>query len=116
MLERNKKPLYYCRRLTAADADYQDGLDLFAAPVKRYLNYKSLSGETSLETIGEVNTKNLIAKLPAGTDEYVETARCYVYKTLPAEFDTFCNDADYKITSVLPINHTVEIVFERMTG
>lgn len=116
MLERNKKPLYYCRRLTPADADYQEGMELFAVPVLRYLNYKSLSGEVSLETIGEVNSKNLIAKQLSGGDTYIEGDRCYIAKKPPDPFNPLCADADYKITSVLPINHTVEIIFERMTG
>ena len=116
MLERNKKPLYYCHRLTPADADYQEGMELFAVPILRYLNYKSLSGETSLETIGEVNSKNLIAKQFSGGDTYTEGDRCYIVKKPSAPFDPLCADAEYKITSVLPINHTVEIVFERMTG
>lgn len=113
MLERNKKPLYYCRRLTFTDAGYDESNETFAAPVKRYLNFKSLSGETSLETAGEVNSKNLIAKLPAETDEYTEKSRCYIYAAPPATVDPLCSDADYTIKSVLPINHTVEIVLER---
>jgi len=116
VLERNKKPLYYCRRLTPTDTGYQDGMELFEPPVQRYLNYKSLDGETSLVTTGEVNTKNLIAKLYDGTDQYEEKDRCYVYKAPSVPFDAFCNDADYVIKSVLPEHNVVEIVFERIVG
>lgn len=108
MLERNKKPLYYCRRLT-----HDETGETFAAPVLRYLNYKSLSGEMTLETIGEVNSKNLIAKMPIGGDTYTEGDRCYVYAKPPETADPVCADADYKVTSVLPGTMMAEIVFER---
>lgn len=116
MLERNKKPLYYCRRLKEGDAGFQEGMELFAVPVLRYLNFKSLSGEAALETVGEVNSKNLIAKQLTGGDAYTENDRCYIEKEPPDPYDSFCNDADFKVVSVLPVNRTEEIVFERMTG
>ena len=56
MRERSKRPLYYCRRLTPADAGYQEGMETFAAPVLRYLNSRSRDGETSLLSGGEVNS------------------------------------------------------------
>lgn len=116
MLERNKKLLYYCRRLTPSDAGYQEGMELFAAPVLRYLNYKSLSGEATLETVGEVNSKNLIAKQFSGGDTYTENDRCYIDKKPPEPYDPLCADANYKITSVLPHHWTEEIVLERLTA
>lgn len=116
MLERNKKPLYYCRRLTPADADYVDGMETFAPAVLRYLNYKSLSGEMMLETIGEVNSKNLIAKMPLGSDTYTEGDRCYVYVKPPETADPLCTDTDYRISSVLPGTAVAEIIFERMAS
>ena len=116
MLERNKKPLYYCHRLTPADADYQEGMELFAVPVLRYLNYKSLSGEVSLETIGEVNSKNLIAKQFSGGDTYTEGDRCYVYTKPPETANPLCTDADYRVSSVLPGTAITEIILERMAS
>ena len=114
MLERNKKPLYYCRRLIPSDADYVDGMETFAAPVLRYLNYKSFSGEMMLETIGEINSKNLVAKMPLGGDAYTEGDRCYVYAKPPDTVDSLCTDADYRVSSVLPGTAVTEIVLERM--
>lgn len=116
MLERNKKPLYYCRRLTPADADYQEGMETFATSVLRYLNYKSLSGETSLETIGEVNSKNLIAKQLSSGDTYTEGDRCYVYAKTPETANPLCTDADYRVSSVLPGTAVTEIILERMAS
>lgn len=116
MLERNKKPLYYCRRLTPSDVGYVDGMETFEAPVLRYLNYKSLSGEMMLETIGEVNSKNLVAKMPLGGDTYTEGDRCYVYAKPPDMADPLCADADYKVKSVLPGTMVTEIILERMAS
>jgi hypothetical protein len=116
MLERNKKPIYYCRRLTPSDSGYVDGVETFEAPVLRYLNFKSLSGETTLETVGEVNNTNLIAKHIISSETYTEGDRCYVNVKPPEPYDPLCNNADYKVKSVLPVNRTEEIVFERMTG
>ncbi|HEX3038154.1 MAG TPA: hypothetical protein VHO94_04075 [Oscillospiraceae bacterium] len=117
MLERNKKPLYYCRRLKEGDAGYIDnGTEQFAAPILRYLNFKSLSGEVTLETVGEVNSKNLVGKLLSGGDTYTEMDRCYVDVKPPDPYDPLCSDADYHIVSVLPINRTIEIVLGRGVG
>lgn len=116
MLERNKKPLYYCRRLTPADTDYVDGMETFFPAVLRYLNYKSLSGEMMLETIGEVNSKNLIAKMPLGGDTYTEGDRCYINVEPPETADPLCADADYRVISASRGSRTAEIVFERMAA
>lgn len=116
MREGSKRPLYYCRRLTQVDSGYVDGMETFAAPVLRYLNFRTLDAETMLETIGEVNTKNLIAKQLIGGDTYSENDRCYINVSPPTQFDPLCADADYKVTSVLPNHRTEEIVFERMTS
>lgn len=114
MLERNKKPIYHCRRLTPADPEFVEGMELFAPPVLRYLNYKSVSGEATLETVGEVNSKNLIAKLLYGGETYTENDRCYVNVKPPVEHDMFCNDADYRVSSVLPVNRVVEVILEKV--
>jgi hypothetical protein len=108
MLERNKKPLYYCERFI------QDDVEQFKAPVKRYLNFKSISGEAMLTTGGEVNTKDLVGKLYSGEPQYIENDRCYVYKTPPTEFDPLCSDADYRVKAVLPAKNVVEVVLERL--
>jgi hypothetical protein len=113
MLERNKKPLYYCHRLNPGDEGYTEGFELFATPVVRYLNFKSLSGEAMLTTGGEVNKKDLVAKLYSGEPQYFENDRCYVYKIPPVEFDPFCSDADYRVTAILPAKNVVEVIFER---
>lgn len=114
MLERNKKPIYYCRRLMPGDVGYVEEMELFAEPVLRYLNYKSVSGEATLETVGEVNGKNLIAKKVAGGDTYTENDRCYVNMKPPEEYDAFCHGADYRVASVLPVNRTVEVILEKV--
>jgi hypothetical protein len=116
MLERNKKPLYYCRRLTPDDEGYQENMETFEAPVIRYLNFRTLDAEMMLQTVGEVNTKNLIAKQLIGGDPYVEGDRCYVYVDPPETSDPLCAGADFKVSSVLPMHRVEEIVFERMAS
>lgn len=116
MREGSKRSVYYCRRLTQADAGYQENMENFAAPILRYLNFRALNGETELETIGEVDNKHLIAKQCIGGDTYSENDRCYINKAPPDPFDPLCADADYKITSVLPHHRKEEIVFERMAS
>lgn len=116
MREGSKRPLYYCRRLTQVDSGYVDGMETFAAPVLRYLNFRTLDAEMMLQTVGEVNTKNLIAKQLIGGDPYVEGDRCYVYVDPPETSDPLCAGADFKVSSVLPMHRVEEIVFERMAS
>lgn len=116
MRERGKRPLYYCRRLTPADAGYQEGMETFTAPVLRYLNFRSLDGETSLLSGGEVNSKNLIAKVPAEADRYFEKDRCYIYTEPPTNPDPLCKGADYAVATVLPNHRTVEVILERRSS
>ena len=107
MLERNKKPLYYCERYIEND------VELFRPPVVRYLNFKSISGEAMLTTGGEVNKKDLVGKIYVGEPQYFENDRCYIYKTPPEIFDPLCSDADYRVTAVLPVKNVVEVLLER---
>ena len=116
MREGSKRPLYFCRRLTPADAGYQHGMETFAAPVLRYLNFRALNGETELETIGEVDNKHLIAKQISGGDSYAEYDRCYINGAPPSTPDPLCSGADFRVASVLPHHRTEEIVFERMAS
>lgn len=118
MREGTKRPLYYCKRLKSGDPGYQEdaaGEEQFAAPVLRYLNYRSLNAETELETIGEVDSKHLIAKQLSGGDTYTENDRCYIFVTPPTTPDPLCTNADFRVKSVLYHHRKVEIVFERTT-
>lgn len=108
MLERNKKPVYYCKRYIEND------LEMFKPPTLIYLNYKSVSGEASLTTGGEVNTKNLIAKAVNG--DFSENDRCYMNVSPPKEYDPFCSKADYRVVSVLKSHRVTEIILERLAG
>lgn len=114
MLESKKTPIWYCRRLTPSDPDYVEGFDLFALPVKRRINLRSLNGELLLTTGGEINRKNLVAKLYAREPEYREGDRCYIYAPLPEEPNIMCEGADYRVTSVLPDHGVTEVIFERL--
>ena len=116
MREGSKRPIYYCKRLKSGDPGYQDDVDdeQFAAPALRYLNFRSLSAETELETIGEVDSKHLIAKQLSGGDTYTENDRCYINRAPPDTPDPLCSDADFRVNSVLTHHRTEEIVFERM--
>jgi hypothetical protein len=116
MREGNKRPLYYCRRLTPADKGYKDGVETFSPPVLRYLNYKAIDGESTLQTIGEVDNKHLIAKQISSGDTYTINDRCYINRSLPKTPDPLCADADFRVSSALLIHRTEEIVFERMAA
>ena len=91
-------------------------METFATPVLRYLNYKAIDGESTLQTIGEVDKRHLIAKQTSGGDSYVENDRCYIYRAPPTTPDPLCSDADFRVSSVLPIHRTEEIIFERMAS
>lgn len=115
MLQRLKRCIYHCHRLREGENGYQREFDLFCNPVPRWINIRGVSGELSLATGGELNTKNLIAKV-VGVCPYQEGDRCYIDVRPPREHDAMCNTADYKVVSVLRVHNVSEVVFERTVG
>lgn len=115
MLQRLKRCIFHCHRIREGEDGYQRGLDLFCKPISRMINIRGVSGELSLVTGGELNTKNLIAKV-AGPCPYQEGDRCYIDVRPPKEHDVMCNSADYKVVSVLRVHNVSEVVFEKTVG
>lgn len=117
MMNRLKRPVGYCRRLTPEDAGYQDGVELFAPPEIRWLNLLPISGELMLVSGGSLNTQFLKAKLPAWMPEvYQEGDRCYVHKEAPAEFAPEEPGCDYVVRSVLQGHSVTELMLEKMVS
>lgn len=115
MLQRLKRCIYHCHRFREGEDGYQRGLDLFCKPVSRWINIRGVGGELSLASGGELNTKNLIAKV-VGACPYQEGDRCYIDVRPPKKHDAMCNLADYKVVSVLHVHNVSEVVFEKAMG
>lgn len=115
MLQRLKRCIFHCHRIREGEDGFQRGFDLFRKPVPRRLNIRSVSGELSLVTGGELNNRNLIAKI-RGPCPYQEGDRCYINARPPREHDAMCNTADYKIVSVLRGHDVSEVIFEKVMG
>lgn len=110
MLSRNKKPVYYCRRRPTDE----DDVERFYPPEKIFLNYRAVSGGLLLESGGEINSRNLIAKITGDAGNYSENDRAYVHVIPPGEHDELCSDADYVLKSVLESRNVTELIFERL--
>lgn len=115
MLERLKKPISYCRRLKPGDDGYLDGIESFAPPVKRLLNYRSISGEALLLSGGEVKTETLSARMPVGDpDAYREGDRAFIKAQASGDFDPVDPGCDFRVASVREAHGIREILFERL--
>lgn len=112
MLNRLNRSLYHCARLKHGDAGYVEGMELFAEPVKRMVDYLPISGETTLATAGEINRKYYKARMKKCP--FAELDRCYIYIKPPIEHDPMCTSADYRVLSVLPGHNVIEVIFERL--
>ena len=115
MLNRLSQSVYYCRRLEAQDEGFEENLEAFAPPVKRWMNIRSVSGEAVLLSGGELTEQRIVAKI-YGPHCYHENDRLFVGKSLPAEFDPIAPNANYRIVSV-SINHQItELIMEKLVG
>ena len=115
MLDRLNRPIYYCYRLQPQDEGYQEGIETFSPPVKRYLHYRSISGEAVLLAGGELSEKRLVSKVSSfSADKYFENDRLFINKSPPGEFDPIDPGANYRIVSVSVNPNVTEIIFEQM--
>lgn len=115
MLNRFKPFLWYSKRLVEGDTGYiDDGIERFAFPVQRKLNYRFLSGELSLVSAGELKTGIITARCLRGhPDKYFEGDRLYIGEA-PKNFDPIDPKAGFKIVSVLNMHNIVEIIAEKL--
>lgn len=111
MLNRYKKAIYYCRRISNVD----DEIERFAPPERRYLNVTSISEGIVLMSGGELSEHKLTARIPIGhKDRYFEGDRLFVYKQPPKRFDDVNPGCDYIIKAVLPTHSYATISAERL--
>lgn len=117
MLNRLSRPIYYCYRLQPQDEGYTEGMELFRAPVKRWLNIRSISGEAVLLSGGELTEQRLVAKFSANRpDKYNENDRLLIGKEPSTEFDPIDPGANYRVTSVSLGHNVTEIIMERLVS
>ena len=116
MIERFAYTLWYFRRLRPGDAGYQEGVELFAPPEKRRLNFRAISNEALLLSGGEFHAERLVGKQAVGAkDKYFSNDRIYIGDENPAiNFDSVAPKANYRVSSVGTGHRITEIVMERM--
>lgn len=115
MLNRFKPELWYSKRLVPGDNGFiEDGIERFAKPVKRNLNYRYISSETVLVSGGELESGVIVARQMRGHPEkYFEGDRVFINND-PEMFDEVETNADFKISSVTPMHKVVEILMEKV--
>lgn len=116
MIERFMYTLWYFRRLLPGETGYKEGLEIFAPPEKRRLNFRAISNEALLLSGGEFKEERLVGKQPVGSKEkYSENDRVYIgTEALPEKFDPVSPNANYRVTSVGKGHRVTEIIMERM--
>lgn len=115
MLNRLNRPVYYSKRIQSGEENYQEGIETFAAPIKRFLHFRSISGEAVLLTGGELSEKRLVSRISSfSKDKYFENDRLYIGIDIPSEFDPVDPKANYRVVSVSTNPNITEIVFEKM--
>lgn len=116
MIEKFMYTLWYFRRLQPGDTGYREGVEMFAPPEKRRLNFRAISNEALLLSGGEFKEERLVGKQPIGSkDVYVPNDRVYIGAEDPSEkFSPIAPKANYRVTSVGAGHRVVEIIMERM--
>ena len=116
MIERFMYTLWYFRRLLPGDSGYQEGLETFAPPEKRKLNFRAISNEALLLSGGEFQEERIVGKQPVGAKEkFFDNDRVYIGGEDPsAGFDPVSPKANYRVTSVGKGHRVTEIIMERM--
>lgn len=107
-LERDKKPLYVCRKIKDSDPVQ------FEEPVKRYLNVVATSSEADIVAFGESYKDYRRAKISSfEVDNYHEGDRVYLEVQPPEVHDKLCEGADFEIKSVSSSVSQTSILFKR---
>lgn len=107
-LERDKKPLYVCRKIKDSDPVQ------FEEPVKRELNVVATSSEADIVAFGESYKDYRRAKISSfEVDNYHEGDRVYLEVEPPEVHDKLCEGADFEIKSVSSSVSQTSILFKR---
>lgn len=108
-LERDKKPLYVCRRKPNTDPKQ------FEEPVERKLNTVATTSQADIVAFGDQYKeyrRALITK--EQMSDYNEGDRAYIYARPPEKHDPLCNGCDFEIYSISDSVSQVEILFKRL--
>lgn len=108
-LNRDKKPLYICKRIQDSDPVQ------FEKPIFFKLNIVSTSSEMDIVGLGDSYKEYLRAKVSINdVSKFNEGDRAYIYTAPPQEHDALCNGADFQITSVSKSVSEATIMFKRL--
>lgn len=108
-LERDKKPLYICKRIKDSEPVK------FEEPVPRKLNTVATTSQADIVAFGDQYKeyrRALISK--EEMKDYNEGDRAYIYVSPPDEHDLLCEGCDFEIISVSDSVSQVEILFKRL--
>lgn len=108
-LERDKKPLYICKRVPNTDPKQ------FEEPVERRLNTVATTSQADIVAFGDQYKeyrRALITK--EEMINYNEGDRAYIYVTPPEVHDVLCDGCDFEIYSISDSVSQVEILFKRL--
>lgn len=108
-LERDKKPLYICKRIRNVDPVQ------FEEPVLQRLNTVATTSQADIVAFGDQYKEYRRAIVSVKEAEnYNEGDRAYIYVNPPEEHDKLCNSCDFEIYSISDSISQVEILFKRL--
>lgn len=108
-LNRDKKPLYICKKVKDSDPA------VFEPPVKRELNVVATTSQLDIAVFGESYKEYRRANIPISqVNEYHEGDRAYIYTQPPKTHDKLCETADFTIVSVLDSISDASVIFKRI--
>lgn len=110
-LKRNKQTIYLAVHDKTSTEDYME----FLSPTAVVVNFQGVTSREDIEAFGEDYTA--IRRSNIGPDligTFHENDR--VYLSMPDPVTTLANDADYKVTSVVPSINGEVVTYEKMSG
>ncbi len=108
-LERDKKPLYVCKKIPESEPIQ------FEKPVLRKLNTVATTSQADIVAFGEQYKEYRRAIITRQEmSHYNEGDRVYIYVKPPVKYDPLCEDCDFEIKSISDSVSQVEILFKRL--
>lgn len=115
-LNRNKRRIYLAKRDTTKPQPPQ-----FFEVVGVDINFEVASGQSDIEAFGEnypnirkSNLDNDLKDINGDAVSFNENDRVYLEQ--PVSYDRLANDADYKVSNVLPSINNTFVIYERLSG
>jgi hypothetical protein len=113
-LKRNKKIFYICKKYI----DPETNVTKYREPQKVLLNYQPTNSDSQVLALGTDYSKYL--KVTGTSEElsiFSNKDKCYVYKSIPKNFDGMCYDADYEVNGDPMINiNEGELMLKKLSG